>query len=196
MNFGVDQAGAHGVDADALGGDFTGQSDGEGFDGRLGRRIVHRHARRTGFHKRRRQVDDAATRATMAGRHACHGRLRAHEVAHHIGGKHPLKARHIHALHPRIRRDDARVVDQGVQRWAFAVDKGKQGLHLIGLRHIGSHAPGLTAGRLDVFDHGLRGGLIAGVIDANGVALQGQQTGRGRADAAPAASDENGFLHG
>ena len=131
----------------------------------------------------------------MAGGQACHSRLRAHEAAHHIGGKHPLKARHIHALDPRIRRDDARVVDQRVQGWAFAVNKFKQGLHLIGLRHIGRHTPCVSASSLDVFDHGLGRGLVTGVIDANGVALLGQQTGRGRANAATAAGDVNGFFH-
>ena len=110
----------------------------------------------------------------MSGGQARHGRLRAHEAAHHIGGKYALKARCIHALDPRIRRDDARVVDQRMQGWAFTIHKFKQGLHLVGLRHIGGHAPGLATSGLDVFHHRLGGGLVAGVIDANGMALLGQ----------------------
>jgi hypothetical protein len=41
VDFRVDDARAHGVDAHALGGQFAAQADGEGVDGALGRGVVH-----------------------------------------------------------------------------------------------------------------------------------------------------------
>ncbi len=81
VDIGLDDAGPHRIDANALGRHFARQPQGEGVNGAFARGIVHILARPAQPRRRTRQVDDAAAGAAMARAHAPDRLARADKTA-------------------------------------------------------------------------------------------------------------------
>ena len=193
----VDDAGPNGVHAHAFGRDLARQTQGEGVYGRLGRGVVHVLPRRTQPRRGRRQVDDGAARAAVPGAEAAHRLARAPERAEDVDGEHALDAGAAHLVHARRHVHHAGVVDQTAERrdvgagQPVELHEHRHRLGLIG--HVGLQQHGAPAQRTHVSGHGLGGGVLA-VVDGHVPAARRGQPGRGCADAAAGAGDEQGAL--
>ena len=197
MDLGVDDAGAHRIDADAFGGQLFGQPQGKGVDGALAGRVVHILARRAQARCRAGQVDNRPALPAMTRAHAQHGFARADKAAQDVGVKHALEARHAHGVHPGRQVHNAGVVDQGGEaallhtHMRVQLRKHRQHLGLVG--HISLQGNGLATRCANALHNVGCSGRVAAVVDRHRVALPRRQHRHSGPDAAAAASDQKHF---
>jgi hypothetical protein len=103
---------------------------------------------------------------------------------------HPLDA---HIDQPRARRDDPGVDDHPVERAERARRAFEHLEHVSFESDIAMQRDTPAAGALNFANDALRALFVADVIDADRPAAPAGQQGRGAADAARGASDEDGF---
>ena len=165
MDFGVNEAGANGIDANALTSNFLGQTQGQAVDGAFGCGVIQVLARRAKPRSRARQVHNAAALAAMLGAHLQNGFARAKHRAQNIDIKHSAPARHAHFIEPRSDVDHTGVIDQALQGPQFGLHLFEHGQHLPLIRHIGLHCHCASTVGLNLLDHLLCRVGVGGVID-------------------------------
>src|SRR5690606_23538783 len=186
-----DHARSYRIHPDAVRANLLREADGERVDGALGGGVVHVLAGAAEARGDRGNVDDGAALAAMAGRHALHGLARAEEASRDVDREHALQPLGAHRLDAHAAVDDAGVVHEDVEapERALRLVEEPQDIRLDG--DVARDGMGLPARALDVAAKRLRGGGIAQVIDADGVAARGGEPRGGRADAAATARDQH-----
>lgn len=192
VEFGVDEAGADGVDSYLLFGNFFGQAEGESFDGSFGRGIVdvfvgRAHARGSG-----RNVDDVAALATMFGGHAADGFASAEKTSKNIGGEDAVEARSVDLIETRLAIDGAGVIYQrgdGAELVGGGVEEADYVVFFadVGLNSDGDGGALFLADGADDFFGGF---AVAKVVNADAVSAGGGEMGGGGSDAAAGAGDD------
>ena len=190
MDFGVNEAGANGIDANALTSNFLGQTQGQAVDGAFGCGVIQVLARRAKPRSRARQVHNAAALAAMLGAHLQNGFTRAKHGAQNIDVKHSAPARHAHFIEPSSDVDHAGVVDQALQGSQFGLHSLEHGQHLPLVRHIGLHCHSASTGVLNLLDHQLGGVGVGGVIDRHIPAFLSRQNACGSTNTAATPRDQ------
>mmetsp|Transcript_20833 Transcript_20833/g.79932 ORF Transcript_20833/g.79932 Transcript_20833/m.79932 type:complete len:211 (-) Transcript_20833:2713-3345(-) len=195
MDVGLDDAGTHAVDADALGDQLARQALGQRVDGTLGGGVVDIDAGRAELGGARAEVDDGPATAAVPDAHAQRGLLAAQQGADHVDIEQPPPARDVHRGQARGRRDDAGVVDQGRQWAQLGVDALEHAGHLAHVGHVRLHGDDAPAGRAQFVGERVCGGRVADVVE--GQIPTGPRTAPGRrcADAARTAGDERDACH-
>ena len=123
--------------------------------------------------------------------HALDRFARANEAAEDIDREHALQARDADFIDARLHIDDTGVVDQARQRAELGVDAREHRQHRGFVGNVGGNDDRAPAERTDLRGHGLGRVQIARAVDGHVPALPGAGDGRGSADAAAGAGDED-----
>src|SRR5688500_15986578 len=189
MDCGPDHAGPYAVYPDAFGSDLLGETDGKSIDRPLGGGVIDIFARRAELRRDRRHVDDGATRAAVALRHALHRLARAQEAAEHVDREHALDALGRHRLAARAAVHDPGVIHEHIHAAELLVD-GFEQAHDVGFGgHVRLHRQAADLAR-ELFGRV----LFLAVIDADAIPAPGGEPRGGGADAASAARHDE-HLH-
>src|SRR6266404_4790343 len=184
VDLGEDDAGPHGIHADAFAADFLRQAERHRIDRALCRGVVDVHRRRADARGHRRDIDDCAAGTAMPRRHALQRLARAEEAAGDVDCDHALEARHAHLVHPRSAIDHPGVVHQHRKAPETLIDLREHAYDVRLHRDVASDRDAVDLAR-----ERLARAAIAHVVDADLVAaLRCEPRGRG-ADAAARAGD-------
>ena len=195
VDVGIDQAGPHGVDADALGRKFLGQADRERVDGAFGGGVVGGLVGAAELGRHRRHVDDDAAFAAEPRRHAPHRFLRGDERADGIDGDMRCSRSRRDVDELASRADDAGVVEEGVEAPSSASTVLNSRAMSSGLPTSAWMASALRPSLRMSATTASAARFVAGVVDRDVIAALGRQPRRGGADAAAGAGDEHDFGH-
>jgi hypothetical protein len=187
----VDQAGPHAVDANALGGHFAGQANGERVGAALACRVVDPLAGTAQRGCPRRNVDDRAATATARGRHPPDRLARGDEIADQIEVEDRSQRLDVDVGHPAKRPGATRIVDEDVGCAERAVTLIEELQHPCLGGHVGLDRQRASADRHGRFDDLLRTRGVVGVAEADRVAVSYREQHGGGADAAAAAGDDH-----
>jgi hypothetical protein len=191
MNFGLDQAKCHGIDANALTGDFLGQADGEGVERAFAGRVVDPLAGAAQRRRARGDVDDRAAFAAVSGRHQTHGLPCAQERADDVHVEHPAQHRLGHAVNANGGTGDAGIVHQATDPPQGAAGLGKQVQHIGLYRHVAADRHRPATGHFNVVANALRSFGIMREIDRHRAPSRTEQSTRRGADATAAAGHDH-----
>src|SRR5712664_1709538 len=190
MNFGIDQPGPDRRDANAFAGDFVAQSDREGIDGAFGGGVIDIGIGRAELRGNRRQIDDDATLAAMSRRHPLYRFARAQNAAGDVDRHHALNPLGGHFVDARRRPHDAGVVDERAER-SECVGRLEQREDVALVADIAFHRDRPAVTGFDRGDDAARGGLIAGIADADPKAPRRGGNRGGAADTSASAGDDD-----
>jgi hypothetical protein len=190
VDFGVDEAGANGVDSDFFFGYFFGEADGESVNGAFGGGIVDVFVGGTGAGGSGRNVDDVAALASVFGGHAAHRFAGAEEASEDVDGEDAVEAGGVHGVETGLTFDDAGVVDQGGDGSEAAVG-GIEKADDVGFgADVGLDGYGCASFLLDRGYDLIGGALLTEIVDADVESAGGGELGGGGSDAAAGAGDE------
>jgi hypothetical protein len=190
VDFGVDEAGADGVDSNFFFGYFFGEADGESVDGAFGGGVVDVFVGGTGAGGSGRNVDDVAALASVAGGHAANRFAGAEETSEDVDGEDAVEAGGVHGVETGLTFDGAGVVDQGGDGAETAVG-GIEKADDVGFgADVGLDGNGCASFLLDRGYHLIGGALLTEIVDADVESAGGGQMSGGGSDAAAGAGDD------
>ena len=191
MDAGVDHAGTHGIDADALLRHFLRQSDSEAIDRALAGGIVDVASARPQPRSHAADIDDAAAAPAMRRAHVAHGGPCTQHAAEHVGGKGLLPARQRHVGKGAARGHHTCIVDQAINTPCGLQHAIEQVLYLHLVGHVGLHGQGVMPQSCETLHQLLGRNRMAAPTESHAPTLLGRQQHGRRTNAPAAARDEH-----